>query len=477
MALTVKFWSSFQKKTNSTAIPGGDPARTLSCTLKSESSILSPTLEVFGSYTINPYDLTYAQIVEYNRYYWVGDWQWSEGRWFCPLSVDPLASFRTPIGAAEKYVLRSAYAHDPNIADTLYPAKTWAVDEKYTADFGWAASISAGFYILGVLNYQTADDGSPVTYYRMGADEIRNLLAFMLPQDGGGWTGLTSWANTSLIKAIYDPTQYIVSCKWFPYPVYAKAQSSLIPFGNYDSTAVGHVLNDPSNWYPFQQDIALPAGWLARKGRERVNPYCHVYLKINPWGVIELDPADLSRTTTIRLRVSPDYISGDALLEVLTLEGSAATLIYQSSAKASLDIQLANTASNLSGIIGGLAKAVGAAAAGVGAEAGIAKAAAALTSAGGVADAAGSISPSLSRSGGLTGGIVVLDGKAELRIRTSYFAAEAPDELGRPLFDNRILSSIPGYMKLADGDFQAAGAYEEELRQIGEYFTGGFYYE
>lgn len=477
MALTVNFWN-FVKKVNSTAIPAASPARTFSCTLKSDCSLLAPSIELGVGLPFNPAGLNYAEIPDFDRYYWVGDWQWTGGLWTAPLTVDPLASFRSIIGTANKYVLRSSYDEDSDLADDFYPAKALlAADEVLTATFNWAPSISGGDYVLGLLNYQTADDGSPVTYYRVSPDEIRTLLSFMMPYDSSGWSSMSSMAKVEFIQKIYGPADFIVSCKWFPYGVSCAIGQSQLAFGNYISPAHGNLVLDPSSWTTFQRIITLPSDWHTRQARKRVNPYCHVYLRLNPWGVIELDPADLSRCDSIKITIKPDYMSGDGLLSIYAVETNRDALIYQASAKTSLDIQLSNATTNASGVLGGIATAIGAAVAGVTGTGAAVKAASVIAAAGGVAAAAGNMEPSLSRSGGLTGGIATLDGEAELRIRTCQFPQERNDEFGRPLYQNRILSQLPGFLKLGDGDFQAVGAMKEELDMIGEFFTGGFFYE
>ena len=118
MALTVELWSGFAKRENSTAIPAGSPAYSLSCELKSETSILSPILEIGMPMTFDPYALNYAHIPAFSRYYHVTDWTWSEGLWLCSLRVDVLATYRTAIGSATKYVVRAAAEENTGIVDT-----------------------------------------------------------------------------------------------------------------------------------------------------------------------------------------------------------------------------------------------------------------------------------------------------------------------------------------------------------------------
>ncbi|MBQ1571173.1 MAG: hypothetical protein IIZ78_08630, partial [Clostridiales bacterium] len=212
-------------------------------------------------------------------------------------------------------------------------------------------------------------------------------------------------------------------------------------------------------------------------GRERSAPYCHMFLKINPWGVIELDPNDFTTATTLRLEAYPDYISGDCRLDVYAqVTSNQKHLIYQSNAKIGVDIPLANTAQNVGTFLTSLAGTVGSIAAAATSEGLSAAAASLVSAAGGALDAAQATAPTMTRSGGIMSGMVNLDGEGLLRIRTQYFAGESNAEFGRPLFDVRQLSTLPGYIKCADGHLDVA-AYPEETAEIENYLTGGFFYE
>ena len=104
--MTVTFWN-FSKKSNSTARPSGTAAGTFDVKLKDACGILHPVLEIYKDASFNPHNWNYAYIASWGRYYYVSDWQWVLGRWECTLDVDALASYRTEIGNASKYILRS----------------------------------------------------------------------------------------------------------------------------------------------------------------------------------------------------------------------------------------------------------------------------------------------------------------------------------------------------------------------------------
>lgn len=484
--MTVNFWA-FTKKSNSTARPSATPAQSLDCKLKDQSGVLRPVLEVAG--ISNPSALNYAQIPAYGRYYYIMDWVYYRGIWEASLQVDALATYKMVIGSESKYVLRSATAHDNNIIDDLYPSKTWAIDEEYTGSFSWTSSITAGHFVVGILN-RSQHLGCPVTYYDIAASQLRTMMALMLPQPATTWGAALDYTNQALIRAIYDPLQFVTSCKWFPCPITTDT-FEYVGFGNWDGDFLadqqqtyitGNPVANPANWQGYQQTITLPSGWLSRPARERSAPYCHIFLKINPWGVVELDPNDLTTASALELDAYPDYISGDCRLEVYAkITNSLKTLIYQSNAKIAVDIPLANTAQNvgtfltsLAGVIGSVASA--ATGDGVGAVLGT------LGAAGNALDAAQAMAPTMSRAGGILNGMVNIDGIGLLRIRTQYFAGESNAEFGKPLCDVRQLSTLgadatsSGYIKCADGHLDVA-AYPEETAEIENYLTGGFFYE
>ena len=55
-------------------------------------------------------------------------------------------------------------------------------------------------------------------------------------------------------------------------------------------------------------------------------------------------------------------------------------------------------------------------------------------------------------------------------------ADEDNADLGRPLMAPRTLSTIPGYIKCAEGHF-AGACFENEREKIDNYLVSGFFYE
>ena len=473
--MTVDFYT-FSKRENSTARPSGSAAASFSCTLKDRSGVLRPVLEIYNTAAWNPTALNYAHIAAYGRYYYVTDWTWIVGRWECTLEFDALASWKTNIGATYKYILRCASEQNVDVVDTYYPSiSEQPVVYADTRSFGFSQDFSSGVFVLGVAN-QNASGAGAISYYTMSSAEIRQLVAFMLPTPTDAWTQSFTSMTDTLFRAIYSPFDYIKSCIWFPWavPIYTP---ELVRFGNYLSPVNGQLLNNNAATWPRQTILhPLPSNWSTVEAKYRTSPYCHMYVILNPWGVIELNPLDFAGASDVALEVIVDYISGDAQLRIYRRDNLVLTYITQKSARLGVDINLSTAKSDPAGAFSGLLGVAG----GIAAIASGGAAAAAggiLTSLGGVASAAEAMVPSASGSVGQTsGGIAVVDGISTLRLSWPHFADPDPAEIGYPLLKERQISSLSGYVKCSDGDISAP-AYAEELSKIAEFLTGGFFYE
>lgn len=472
--MTVKFWD-FSKRENSTAVPAAAAAQTLTCKLKTDSGILNPTVEVGLGMSFNPSSLNYAQIVDYGRYYFVTDWTWSDGLWVASLQVDPLASYKTEIGAATRYVLRAASAWDKTIVDTLYPTKAIRqTDVVSTTDFFFSHDLSSSGYILGVAARDT-DAAGAITYYTLTAQQIQDLVSYMLIAPSDLWTAsFTSWTDV-LYRSIYSPFDYIKSCKWFPvinFPLI----SIPLKFGNYTSNVSGQALEmDSTQWISVTRTLNMPTGWTTLEGKYKCKPYASLYLVFNPFGVIEIDPADVSDASALSLTIYPDYISGDCMLKISKVTGTGTVFLTQLTAKIAIDINLSAASVDLGGMLRG-SVAVGAALAGA-FTGGTSLAATVGLAAGGAADFTQASTPTMSNSVGMTMGYVrAMEGVASLIYSHADFVSPAPTEFGFPLYADHQIGTLSGYIKCGDGDVQI-GALAEERSAIREYMTGGFYYE
>lgn len=494
MAFTVKFYT-FHKRDNSTKRVVTSGTATLEATnvlLKENTSIINPTLIIHDGFTElmpSPYALNICYIAEFARYYFVNDWRYIVGAWECDCEVDVLATYRNEIFAASKYVLRSHKVNNINVVDTLYPSIAWQPSNYVYREsgeypkFSFARTISDGIYVVGIANRDTVNF-SAVSYYFMTNTQINSLVYYMMQPAAELWENLHGFTDT-IIRSVYGPFDYIKSCRWFPITPTVQANPRAIPFGNYDSQILGIPISTSiDNWYTEEKIVYLPSGWLSLEAKYRCNPYAHIYLACNPWGIIELNPLDFTDSRTIKLSIYIDYISGTALLKVYKIIGSESYFILQKTAPVSVDIALTSSSINYVGTASGLA---GSAAGLISAFAteGASVAAGAITSLASAASAVASSVPSMSGSVGQTyGNMVSLDGEIRLIYQSTYFTSSTPEELGFPTMETRQLSTLAyetgncsGYVKCADGDVTLSGAMRQEQLEVARYLTDGCFLE
>ena len=85
--MQIVLYSGFAKKENSTKQPpSGQTSITVTGTLKEQCSIFDPVFNIERvTGDVVPYGFTYAYISDFNRYYFVTNWNWNFGIWECSL--------------------------------------------------------------------------------------------------------------------------------------------------------------------------------------------------------------------------------------------------------------------------------------------------------------------------------------------------------------------------------------------------------
>ena len=105
------YLTNTNKKHNSTYIPPNGTA--FSCMLKEGSSVVNPTL-IFERANVQHY-FNYVYIPDFARRYFVDDIVYDGARIYYYCSCDVLATYKSTIGNASMYVLRSAYVNNEYI--------------------------------------------------------------------------------------------------------------------------------------------------------------------------------------------------------------------------------------------------------------------------------------------------------------------------------------------------------------------------
>lgn len=323
--MNITLWS-FDKKKNSTKIPSVGGA-VFAGELKQNFSITELDVTYnFGTVLAAP-TYNYCYIPSLRRYYFITNWMYNSGLWVSHCVVDVLGSYKTEIGNSQQYVERAYSTYNPNILDTAYITTADNVLRMYgtivPSDF-WGASAwgNNGTVVVGVVGASAYATGA-VTYYAMSQNTFGSFMNQMLSS--------ISWANISageisieLQKALINPTQYIVSCRWFPIVFSSFGQgiaTNTLQLGWWSFSLYGtaRVLNTVSSaWIERQNEIQIPKNpWqTARTQYMELSPYTTYMFKFLPFGIFEIDSTELYDKAYLGVHVDVDLMTGSAILKL-----------------------------------------------------------------------------------------------------------------------------------------------------------------
>lgn len=460
----------FNKREDSTKVPDGSEDNiTVACNLKQSSGVISPVLSFKTTDDIYMYN--YVSIGLYGRHYFIRDWTWTEGLWWASCDIDVLASWKSFIGNTSQYILRSSHTYDGGIVDTLYPTTTGITTKVNLLNNPWARSWSEGTYVLGIINSDSQGSGG-VNYYYFTNKQLNALNKALM--QSADWLNIDPGEiSVELQKALINPFQYITSCLWFPFEFKGSGIIiSNLKFGWWEMTGVScSQLLD----YDYDKTLSIPIPKhpqsVSRGAYLNLAPYTRYMLDFKPWGGIPIDTTFLDGKTTLYVSYHVDMITGKSTLTIATDE-QLHQVITRLDSMCAVPLQLSQMAVDYLGMtstaISSAANTVQAITSG--------NVGGAITSvASGIESSIKASQPQLQTSGS-TGS--TSDFSFQPRFQAQFFplVAESLAHRGRPLCQEKVINTIPGYIMVADADVSLPGtAYEN--RMIKSYMEGGFYYE
>lgn len=470
--ITVNFYS-FSKKPNSTKRPTGSGAA-MSCVLKDATSLIAPEIEL--DYNGNPTSYNYCHISTFGRWYFITDWTYNRGLWTASLSIDLLGTYKGEIGEAELYVLRSAYSYDGSVQDSYYPIKTDPDISFSDGDFGFAGSLSAGHYVVGIVSKSYEGGPAPVSqgsvrYFVFTQSQMQELIDKLYSP-----SSYTDWDPT--YRYYYNPLQYIVSSRWFPVspPVTTELPYMTTSVGWSSVTAPSYALAE--GYAEYTVTFAIPKHPDASDRGAYLNhaPYSEYMLTAGPFGEIPLDSAVMGRSDTLTLTLKLDFITGIAELigqAYISATVGSAVEVFRRSSQIGVDITLAQISRN------GLGTALGLGNAALSAGLAVAGDITQLTGvASGVVSAFEASIPKMMSAGVNGATIGSLGSYIKPRLYSRFYRQTEEDraEHGRPLCQIKEIDTIPGYILCADVDIEIPGT-ESEIRGVKAALESGFFYE
>lgn len=460
----------FAKRTNSTKRPSG--GQEFGIDLKAPCNIINPEIKIATQ--SDPTGYNYCFLPTFSRYYWIKNWTYSDGLWNASLTVDTLASYRDQIGSATEYVVRSSSKYDGTISDGLYPATAKVQSVTTSFQGGFAETISGGFFVIGFIA-KAANSIGTTTYVVMTPGNAKKLSAKLLT-DVSYLSIDNSEISDNLTKVLFNPYQYIVSCNYFPFdgailtahlPLVAK-----IDVGWWSVDVPGWILGEDNNNFKKSVSVTVPKHPQAANRGEYCNvaPYTDYTIYLQPFGVIPLDASKMWGAATLSIQYVVDLFTGDSVLRIFT---NATQLVYETTAKLGVSVQLSNINFGIPSGSGGLLQ-TGIAAAFGGLQAALSGGT--LSDVGnGILNAAQATNADVA-SKGATGSTIAFDMAPYMVARFKIIADDNNENHGRPLCQRVQLFSIPGFIMVDDPDI-ALPATAAEIDSVKSYMKNGFFLE
>lgn len=460
----------FAKRTNSTKRPSGGQG--FGIDLKAPCNIIDPEIKIATQ--SDPTGYNYCYLPAFSRYYWVKNWTYSDGLWNASLTVDTLASYRDQIGSATEYVVRSSATYDGTISDGLYPATAKVQSVTTSFQGGFAETISGGFFIIGFIA-KAANSIGAITYVVMTPGNAKKLSAKLLT-DVSYLSIDNSEISDNLTKVLFNPYQYIVSCNYFPFDI-AELTAHLplvakIDVGWWSVDVPGWILGEDNNNFKKSVSVTVPKHPQAANRGEYCNvaPYTDYTIYLQPFGVIPLDASKMWGAATLSIQYVADLFTGDSVLRIFA---NGTQLVYETTAKIGVSVQLSNINFGIPSGSGGLLQ-TGIAAAFGGLQAALSGGT--LSDVGnGILNAAQATNADVA-SKGATGSTIAFDMAPYMVARFKIIVDDNNEDHGRPLCQRVQLFSIPGFIMVGDPNIELT-ATAAEIDSVKSYMKNGFFLE
>ena len=464
------------KKINSTKQPS--TGIEYDCVIKTESGFLRPTIILALAATWSP-TFNYCYIPNFRRYYWIEEWTFEDRCWTAALKFDAMASWKTNIGNASLYVLRSASSGDGTIIDTHYPMTATETKDVKNAVGTWFQNfyqMSSGTFVVGLRGrINSSQTAGGVTYLAMTLAQFKAFTDDLFSGSLNNYIqGGSLDISDTLAQMIFNPTQYIASCMWLPGSPSSEATASGFNVGWWAFTSGAKIMTNSSTLH-YTETFTLTAHPQAGARGIYLNgyPFTSRQLQLPRYGIVDITnnvPAN-AQSITVTLEVDP--ISGQGIYKLYyLLTGDNQNIMFdQIQCQIGVDMPLSSNQITFQDFAGSLASVAGSV---VNASIG--------NGIGAAADIASSLSvfqPHINDISAASGflGYAGFNGFPILISRFKNVVASDTTEEGRPLCLPVQISTLSGYIQCLHGDLAISGAMIPELEEIKTYLENGFYYE
>ena len=448
---TVYFYN-FSKRRNSTKIPSGT-GTSHTVRLKDDTSLYRPVFELSGG---NYPTYTYAKWQGY--YYYVTDIVSTANNLYeVECELDPMGSAKSDILNTTAFVNRSASSYDLWMPDNELSNKAKIVDHGHTVSSLSGIFDNTGCYIMRVIGKEG------INTFILDAADLHDILDFMF--DDGNFTDVL---GDAVIKAVFNPFQYIVSLQYTPLSatwVGDGAVNSTFHFGWWPVNTDTYKKTPRHGIHVLGQTVTLPGSYFGDfRDYDPRFTRCNLIL---PGGIETEMPSSWLSLGSLKIEIVFDILTGKAQY-LITDSGSNVMSTF--SAQLGFEVQIGQQAVSAGGIISGaVSAAVGL---------GTGTALGAVSAIGGLSGAVSAITqPNPSIIGSQqTALFAQVQSQVEIeytRYESGYYADAT---IGRALNQQVTLSTLSGFCKCSNASVntELPGQYKDE---INNYLNSGFFIE
>lgn len=466
-------YSNFSKRKNSTKRPSGGTEHTVR--LKDGCSIENPVFLIDGI------DLTVNYAKWNESYYFITDIILSNNNIYeIHCEMDVLATWKETIGASTQFVERSSSQYNVDIPDT-YLSSSQKISRIDTAETSWGQLGLTGCYILRTISTRG------IRLYACSTLSVFSAVyTQVITPDPGDAEQIEEYGvlATSFGKrglAMLNITDYLGGVFWVPFSASSLGDRvytlSIGMYGDIinvgDSYAVYEITN-PSRGSTF--DLNLPQN-IYSDFRAHSPQYSQYSLSLPGVGMVSLDPLLTRSSNTLYIAMNVDLETGAINYRLYcNTEDITGTLVAEWNGQIGLQIPIGQMSTNGASLVSSVVGAISGIAGGI-ASGGVAGIVSAITV--GVGNTFDIVHTALTPTANISGG----NGdraSALIAIRCTvinYETAEyATSFIGRPLYRNKKISDLSGFIKCAGASLDVGGVSSEK-DIINSYLNGGFYYE
>lgn len=461
--MNVTFYTNFTKRRNSTLRPSGGTVHDVK--LKERCSLLQPVFIFQGQH------FNYNFCLWNNRYYFVTDAEpIANNLYEITCNVDVLATYRPQIGAYTAYIERASSAYDTDVIDMLLTQEQLVVaGDSVNHSIDAVTQYSNGTFIVPVFTHS-----GTILYAFNDLEVMSSFCNGSLMIYAGNNIGQNLEALVSTIGMnVFDIDDYIGNVMWVPFALSDIAEldtDTNLHFGPYDVGKGGNVFYRITSPYKFKH-IDLGSLTNLYSDFRKFDPRFSRYTLLLPGvGLVPINALDGGRDDLI-LNVHIDFFTGSIVYRLCVMTAGGGTPVNYEiatfSGRIAVNVPLSQSTGNPDSFLAGV----------IGVAAGIATENYAMA-AGSAMSAIGAITEQQPQLYGSNGNIPFALRNYTVRFSVTNYGSKEfiLTEAGRPLCENRQISTLSGFIKCGNAAVPIAG-FESEKTELNNMLNSGFYYE